>query len=130
MKSKKLTKKGRGVKDFIKKHKGKIAAAAGILGTIGAVGLASRYGKKNKPLKLDSSHPELGKFFENLKDPEPPFGVETQHMGLMDPSFASYNPFLIDTHFTPYSQMGREEEKSGGGKFDDFKEWIKKIKEY
>jgi hypothetical protein len=122
MKSKKLTKKGRGVKDFIKKHKGKIAAAAGVLGTIGALGLASRYGKKNKPLKLDSSHPELGKFFENLKDPEP------QHMGLMDPSFASYNPFLIDPHYTPYSQMGREEEKSGGGRFDDFKEWIKKNK--
>jgi len=122
MKSKKSIKKGRGVKDFIKKHKGKIAAAAGVLGTIGALGLASRYGKKNKPLKLDSSHPELGKFFENLKEQEP------QHMGLMDPSFASYNPFLIDPHYTPYSQMGREEEKSGEGKFDDFKEWIKKNK--
>ena len=90
------------------------------MGTIGALGLASRYGKKNKKLKLDKSHPELGKFFENLKDPEP------QHMGLIDPALAAYNPFLIDPHYAPYSQMGREEEKSGGASFDDFKKWIKK----
>jgi len=128
----KCKKQGRGLKDFIKKHKGKLAAATAVLGTIAAAGLASKMGnKKNKKLKLDASHPELGRFFENLNVSEP------QHLGLIDPSLASYNPFLIDPHFAPYSQMGREEEKSGDGKPEikemvkygkGFKEWIKKNK--
>jgi hypothetical protein len=113
MKTNKSIKCGRGLKDFVKKHKGKIAATAGVLGTIGAIGLASRYGNKNKKLKLDSSHPELGKFFENIPKPE----SEPLHLGRYDPELQEpYNPFLID--------IG----KQGRGKLDDFKQWIKKNK--
>jgi len=128
----KSRKQGKGLKDFIKKHKGKLAATTAVLGTIAAAGIASKMGnKKNTKLKLDTSHPELGRFFENLKEPEP------QHMGLIDPSLASYNPFLIDPHYRPYYQMGEDEAKSGEGNPEikemvkygkGFKEWIKKNK--
>jgi len=117
-------KKGRGfedIKNFVKKHKGKIAAALGTLGTIGAIAALASTDRKSKGQQNYPSLPEP--FTEESKQPY------SQHEPALEPF---YNPFLVkDVRPGTRSRASSTESiglgKSGGG-LKEVKDFIKKHK--